>query len=521
MKLVWPNTKVRGRPRKHHVPDILSIAAEQMLASAKWKTVSWRSGTKGRLKARFAAVRVRIADGPPQRIWDKGQQHLPGEEAWLIGEQRASGEKKYYLANLPASTDLRTLAATIKARWICEQAHQQLKEELGLDHFEGRSWQGLHRHALMTMIAYAFLQHRRLAHARRKKRINGPPPQPTMPAVRHAIVDLIGVAAQYASALGKTANCQTLVSLTLARGEVPVMVALRLFLPESWTSDAPRLKRAGVPVEYRTPRSKPEIALAEIDRAMAVGVRFGCVLADAGYGISAPFRQGLTTRGLAWAVGIPRHLKVYPVGVQLIWPITKVRGKPRKRHVPDILSIAAEDMLASAKWKTVSWRSGTKGRLKARFAAVRVRTADGPPQRIWDKGQQHLPGDEAWLIGEQRASGEKKYYLANLPAATDLRTLAATIKARWICEQAHQQLKEELGLDHFEGRSWQGLHRHALMTMIAYAFLQHRRLAQAGRKKKNQRTAASAELAGRTPRDRRSHSSTATSAMPTLQKTNP
>src|SRR5271163_190934 len=203
----------------------------------------------------------------------------------------------------------------------------------------------------------------------------------------------VGVAAQYASSLGKTANCQTLVSLTLARGEVPVMVALRLFLPESWTSDAARSKRAGVPVEYRAARTKPEIALAEIDRVIAAGVRFGCVLADAGYGLSAPFRQGLTTRGLAWAVGIPRHLKVYPVGVQLIWPITKVRGRPRKHHVPDILSIAADRMLASAKWKTVSWRSGTKGRLKARFAAVRVRTADGPPQRIWDKGQQHLPGD--------------------------------------------------------------------------------------------------------------------------------
>jgi SRSO17 transposase len=121
----------------------------------------------------------------------------------------------------------------------------------------------------------------------------------------------VGVAAQYASALGKTANCQTLVSLTLARGEVPVMLTLRLFLPESWTSDAARLKRAGVPVEHQTPRSKPEIALTEIDRAMAAGVRFGCVLADAGYGLSAPFRQGLTARGLAWAVGIPRHQKVY------------------------------------------------------------------------------------------------------------------------------------------------------------------------------------------------------------------
>jgi SRSO17 transposase len=116
--------------------------------------------------------------------------------AWLSGELlllatarelRASGEKKYYLANLPAATDLRTLVATIKARWICEQAHQQLKEELGLDHFEGRSWQGLHRHALMTMLAFAFLQFRRL----KEKRIDGPPPRPSLPAVRHAIVALI------------------------------------------------------------------------------------------------------------------------------------------------------------------------------------------------------------------------------------------------------------------------------------------------------------------------------------------
>src|SRR5664280_1608652 len=214
----------------------------------------------------------------------------------------------------------------------------------------------------------------------------------------HAITHSVGVTPQYASALGKTANCQTLVSLTLSRGEVPVMVALRLFLPESWTSDPVRLKRAGVPAEYQTARTKPEIALAEIDRIMAAGVRFGCVLADAGYGQSAPFRQALTARGLAWAVGIPRHLKVYPVGVKLVWP-KAVRGRPRKRHIPDILSAAAADMLANAKWQTVSWRNGTKGPLKARFAAVRVRTADGPPQRIWDMGQQHMPGDEAWLIG--------------------------------------------------------------------------------------------------------------------------
>jgi SRSO17 transposase len=327
----------------------------------------------------------------------------------------------------------------------------------------------------------------------------------------------VGVAPQYASALGKTANCQTLVSLTLARGEVPVVLALRLFLPESWTSKRSRLERAGVPAECRTARTKPEMALAEIDRAIAAGVRFGCALADAGYGLSAPFRQGLTARKLTWAVGIPRHLKVYPADVRMIWPVAK-RGRPRQRPVPDILSIPAEDMLANAKWRTISWRTGTKGKLKARFAAVRVRVADGPPQRIRDKGQQHLPGDEAWLIGEHRMSGEKKYYLANLPAKTDLRTLATTIKARWVCEQAHQQMKEELGLDHFEGRSWQGVHRHALMTMIAYAFLQHRRLATARREKKNQRAAASANFARRTPRHPRTLRSTTAAAMPALSK---
>jgi SRSO17 transposase len=327
----------------------------------------------------------------------------------------------------------------------------------------------------------------------------------------------VGVAAQYASALGKTANCQTLVSLTLARGEVPIMLALRLFLPKSWTSNQARLKRADVPTEYRTARTKPEIALAEIDRIMAAGVRFGCVLADAGYGLSAPFRQRLTARKLTWAVGIPRHLKVYPADVRMIWPVAR-RGRPRQRPIPDVLSVPAEDMLAHARWRTISWRTGTKGKLKARFAAIRVRVADGPAQRIRDKGQQHLPGDEVWLIGEHRMSGERKYYLANLPATMDLRTLAAAIKARWICEQGHQQLKEELGLDHFEGRSWQGLHRHALMTMIAYAFLQYRRLKAAGRKKKNQRSAAATDLASRAPGHPRTHGSTTAAAMPALPK---
>ena len=116
---------------------------------------------------------------------------MPGEEAWLIGELRASGERKYYLSNLPAGTKLKTLAAAIKARWVCEQAHQQMKEELGLDHFEGRSWHGLHRHALMTMLAYAFLQSQRLGQAEREKRFAHGPPQPTLPAARRAVIDAL------------------------------------------------------------------------------------------------------------------------------------------------------------------------------------------------------------------------------------------------------------------------------------------------------------------------------------------
>ncbi len=183
----------------------------------------------------------------------------------------------------------------------------------------------------------------------------------------------VGVAAQYASSLGKTANCQTLVSLTLARGEVPVMVALRLFLPESWTSDAARLKRAGVPVEHRAARTKPEMALAEIDRVIAAGVRFGCVLADAGYGLSAPFRQGAHEP----RPGLGRRDPPSPEGLS-------GRGKtdlagcqsgpsPQAAHSGYPVSAGRRHAGRCAKWQNVSWRNGTKGKLEARFAAVRVR----------------------------------------------------------------------------------------------------------------------------------------------------
>jgi SRSO17 transposase len=225
-------------------------------------------------------------------------------------------------------------------------------------------------------------------------------------------------------------------------------------------------------------------------------VSFGAVVTDAGYGISAPFRQGLSALGLLWAVGIPRIQKVYPTEVKLV-PPPVTRGGPRKTLIPDQEAIAAEAMLAKASWRRITWRHGTKGPLRAKFAAVRVRVADGPEVRLQGRTGQHLPGDEIWLVGEHRLSGERKYYLSNLPSDASLKRLASFIKARWVCEQAHQQLKEELGLDHFEGRSWRGLHRHALMTLMAYLFLQHHRLHAAQRgKKKSRGTAAATKPAG-------------------------
>jgi SRSO17 transposase len=172
--------------------------------------------------------------------------------------------------------------------------------------------------------------------------------------------------------------------------------------------------------------------------------------------------------------------------------------------------------LDQAKWQTVSWRRGTKGRLSARFSALRVRVADGTPQRIHDMGAQHLPGEEVWLVGEHRSTGERKYYLSNLPPDTTMKQLAGAIKARWICEQAHQQLKEELGLDHFEGRSWTGLHRHCLMSMIAFAFLQNQRLKKAKGGKKNRKTTTTTEPASHAPGNPHSARTTAATSVPAL-----
>jgi SRSO17 transposase len=310
----------------------------------------------------------------------------------------------------------------------------------------------------------------------------------------------VGVKRQYCGQLGKRANCQSLVSLTLARGEVPVGVGLRLFLPEDWCGDAGRRAAAGVPetVGYRP---KWRIALDEIDRVLASGARFGCVLADAEYGRAAEFRRGLAERRLNFAVGIMPAQQVYPADVTLALPERKTTGRPRKHPVPSAASVAAAELIESRPeaFRTLSWRAGTKGPLEAEFAALRVRVADGP---VAAHGR-HLPGEEAWLVGEHRASGERKYYLTDHSADVPLEILAASIKARWVCEQMHQQLKDELGLDHFEGRSWCGLHHHALLCQLAFAFLQHLRLGGEKRRGPSRAgTAARAEPARRPAADR-------------------
>jgi SRSO17 transposase len=283
----------------------------------------------------------------------------------------------------------------------------------------------------------------------------------------------VGVAHQYCGALGKQANCQVLVSLTIARDDVQVPVGLRLFLPKSWTDDTARCERARVPTDRRYPRPKWQIALDEIDRVRASDLSFRCVLADAGYGTCADFRRGLSERGLLWAVGITSTHNMYEADVEVAMPKPKKVGRLRVHPLVNKKPCPAERFIGHhARFRRVVWREGTKGPLEGDFAIARVRPADAA-----EAGQGlHLPGDAAWLVCERLSNGDRKYYLTNLPASASRKKIVATIKARWACEQAHQQLKEELGLDHFEGRSWWGLHHHALLTMIAFAFLQTQRL---------------------------------------------
>jgi SRSO17 transposase len=229
----------------------------------------------------------------------------------------------------------------------------------------------------------------------------------------------VGVARQYSGQAGKTTPCQTLVSLTLARGEVPVGLALRLFLPAEWADAPARCRRAGVPAARLRYRSKGALALEELDRVRAAGVRFGVVVADTGYGASAEFRRALSARGLTWAVGVPRIQKVYPPDVALRPPVRRLRSRPPVHPAPTREREAAEAVLARARGRALSWRAGTKGPLRARFAAVRVGVADGAQ----NARAQHLPGEAAWLVGEERPGGARRYYLTNHPPAASL--------ARW------------------------------------------------------------------------------------------
>ena len=286
----------------------------------------------------------------------------------------------------------------------------------------------------------------------------------------------VGVAHQYCGQLGKQANCQAIVSVTLARDEIPIAVAMRLYLPSRWAKDPEKRRRVGVPTTLPF-REKWRIALDEIDRLLNAGLRFDDVLADSAYGMGAEFRRGLDERGLRYAVGILPSQQVYPVDVVLVEPsgTSPHGGRPAKHPVPSAPCVSAKEFIASAGancFRPVAWRNGTKGPLSANVVVFRVRPADGP---TISRGV-HLPGKPCWLVCERRTNGEHRYYLSNLPKSLRFRRLVGIIKARWACEQAHQQMKEELGLDHFEGRSWSGLHHHLLLAMMSLAFLQHLRI---------------------------------------------
>lgn len=294
----------------------------------------------------------------------------------------------------------------------------------------------------------------------------------------------VGVARQYCGELGKKANCQSLVTLTLGRAEVPVPIWMRLFLPESWAADAERCQRAGVPSEERRHRPKWEIALEGIDATIGAGVRFGLVGADAEYGKVPEMRRHLQERGLRYAVGILPQQRVYPADVELLLPVAKRPGvRPPRHPKPSVESVPAEEMIAArgeGAFQEVTWRRGTKGPLRARFVAVRVRMAEGAPI---GSGRRRPAEETLWLVCEWRATGEKKYYLCNHPLGTPLKTLARAIKARWSCEQAHEQMKNDVGLDHLECRGWHALTHHTMLVMMAMGFLQHLRI---GGKKEGQ-----------------------------------
>ena len=277
----------------------------------------------------------------------------------------------------------------------------------------------------------------------------------------------VGVERQYSGTLGKTANCQVAVSLHQVGADESTILGWRLYLPGSWTRDAERRAEAGIPeaVEFRT---KWQLALELIDEALAWGLRGGMVLADAAYGEVTEFREGLEARRRPYVVGIPSSLGVWTKPPRMHKLKARGRGRPPSAyHYGEARPPSVREVAEKARgWKQVRWREGTKGWLESRFYACRVQPSHG-----FNEGQP--PHKEVWLLVEW-PRGEKeptKYFLCDLPTHYTLRRLVRAAKSRWKIEQDYQQLKEELGLDHYEGRSWSGWHHHVTLVMLAHAFL--------------------------------------------------
>ena len=289
----------------------------------------------------------------------------------------------------------------------------------------------------------------------------------------------VGVQRQYCGALGKRANCQCAVSVhyVAPRGHYPL--AVRLYLPESWLGDPGRLDKAKVPEEERRPLTKGQIALELLDGIGAEGLPGGLVVADSGYGVSGPFREGLAGRGLHFIVGVTDEMVVFAEEPTWDEPTASTGGRPRKRHRLSEGSprpVSLKDLAARTPRRKVTWREGTKGPMWGRFAWLRVWPGQG-----WATGDCAGAGP-IWLLIEEQADGKPKYAFSNLPADASRLRAVRLWRSRWPVELGYQQMKEELGLDHHEGRSWRGFHHHACLVILAFGFLTlERRRARRGR----------------------------------------
>jgi SRSO17 transposase len=282
----------------------------------------------------------------------------------------------------------------------------------------------------------------------------------------------VGVMRQYCGQLGKTENCQAMVSLSIATEAASLPVAHRLFLPEAWANDAERRRKAKVP-EDLVFRSKTEIALDQIRAAMAQDLPRGVVLADAGYGGGADFRQGVTDLGLTYAVAVRPITNVWRPGEappprprkhrRGPWP--KGQKLPKHPHQPVQVKALARELPDSA-WQTVTWREGSNTQLAERFAILRLCCANGD-------GIRTDPSDEEWLLIEwpEGEAEPSRFWLSTLPADISPQELVRRTKLRWRIERDYLDLKQECGLGDYEGRGWRGFHHHISLCIAAYGFL--------------------------------------------------